>query len=667
MQEQYIPSRMPTPVQASNHQPENLVVTHADIKRFIKRYSSLLKWSTAIGILLGAAYAWSAVPLYTAHAQIIIDPSLPKSLTDTRDNPFGIDNAQVESQIQVLRSESIAQAVVTKMKLTADPAFSGISSSILSYPFQLLFGTPELNAAARERLALTRFKNGLEVQRVGLSYSIDIYYSAPRPDLAAALANATADAYIADQISARGLAARQGGLWLEERIDHLRKEMNAAALQAQEFRAKRDYRISPQRDPGAGGGREVSSGESGGAHQNTIEELDSTAQTFRRIYESYLSAYTESVQKQSYPISNARVITEATAPTTKSYPRTKLILLFGALMGALAGFGIAFCRAQLDRSVAGARQVRDQLGLECLAMIPSFVDHRPPSPVARLSAGLALVQRPSDLVHLVQRGARSIVRRVNAWFMGYGATEEASKETNSADLLSVATLPFSVFSHAMKRLRTSIALAARGRQLRSIAVTSTLPGEGKSTIAANLGALFAASGVRTLLIDGDMRRASLSRAFAPDAEQGLQEVLNGECALKDCIVRVDGTGLDLLPLNAAGLNNSSDAAPPVEHAEPLLAEMQKSYDFIIFELPPLSASLDGLAVSSLVDSTIVVAEWGRTPLPLLSESIHLLRNAGANIAGVVINKIDTSTPDNSDLAVNYINYTYGPANAERLR
>ena len=66
----------------------------------------------------------------------------------------------------------------------------------------------------------------------------------------------------------------------------------------------------------------------------------------------------------------------------------------------------------------------------------------------------------------------------------------------------------------MKRLRTSIALAARGRRLQNVSVTSTLPGEGKSTLAANLAALFAASGVRTLLIDGDMRRASLSRAFA---------------------------------------------------------------------------------------------------------------------------------------------------------
>ena len=75
--------------------------------------------------------------------RIIIDPSLPKSLTDTRDNIFGFDNAQVESQIQVLRSESIAQAVVKKLKLTEDPAFSGVSSSILTYPFRLLNGAPD--------------------------------------------------------------------------------------------------------------------------------------------------------------------------------------------------------------------------------------------------------------------------------------------------------------------------------------------------------------------------------------------------------------------------------------------------------------------------------------------------------------------------------------------
>ena len=96
--------------------------------------------------------------------------------------------------------------------------------------------------------------------------------------------------------------------------------------------------------------------------------------------------------------------------------------------------------------------------------------------------------------------------------------------------------------------------------------------------------------------------------------------------------------------------------------------MQKAYDFIIFEMPPLSASLDGVTMSAMVDATILVAEWGRTPVPMVSESVHLLRNAGAMIAGVVINKVDTSSPDYADLGGNYFSYSYTrPATAERAR
>src|SRR4029079_3224420 len=212
-------------------------------------------------------------------------------------------------------------------------------------------------------------------------------------------------------------AARQGGLWLEERIDHLRKQMNAAALQAQEFRAKRDYRISGSRG-GAVEPKTVPIEDSGNDRPNTLEELDSTAQTFRRIYESYLMAYTESVQKQSYPVSNARIITEASPPLGKSHHRSKLILVFGALMGSLAGLGIAFCRHKLDRSVWGARQIREDLGLECLASIPRIVGQDPPSRLVRLSTALAYVQRPSDVLRLFRQGVQRAWHRMRAKLEG---------------------------------------------------------------------------------------------------------------------------------------------------------------------------------------------------------------------------------------------------------
>lgn len=656
MQEQYIPNRLTAAAQAVPYQPENSYITHADIKRFLKRYASVLKASTAIGILLGAVYSFTAVPLYTAHSQIIIDPSIPQAMTEKQATVFGIDNAQVESQIEVLKSESIAQAVVSKLKLAENPLFGSPSTSLLSYPIRWLYGTPELTAADRERIAIARFKSGLDVRRVGLSYSIDVYYSAAKPELAAKIANATAEAYIADQIEARGNAARQGGQWLEARIDHLRKQMNGAALQAQEFRAKRDYRISPLRQGAAGAPPSAPVNPvptDAATHQNTMEELDSTAQTYRRIYESYLLAYTESVQKQSYPVSNARVITAATTPDTKSYPRTNLILLFGGVMGALAGIGIAFARSQLDLSVVNARQTRDELGIECLAMVPSLVDHKRPSSLVRLSTGLALVQRPADLLALAGRAARSIGRRIRRLFVSSPDEEKQLAIADRSDFIAVVTMPFSAFTHAMKRLRTTLSLAARGQPLRSIAITSTLPSEGKSTIAANLASLYAAAGVRTLLVDGDLRRASLSRAFAPEAEHGLQDIIDAEQPLQDCVIRVEDGGFDILPIRTADVDGFTETSLSEEQAAPLIDEMLKSYDFVIVEIPPLGASLDGLAVASLTDGAVIVSEWSRTPLPMLSESVRLLRNAGARIAGFVINKVDASEPGDADLAGHY--------------
>jgi capsular exopolysaccharide synthesis family protein len=667
MQEQYIPARVQLPAQNSQYVPDRTFITHADIKRFIRRYSSTITWSAAIGVVLAGVYAFSAVPLYTAHTQIIIDPSLPQAVGEQRDGLFSIDNAQVESQIEVLRSESIAHDVINQLKLADDASFTNSAPSILSYPFRLFSGPSAPDTESRERNAMGRYMSGLAVRRVGLSYSIEILFSATSPEHAAKIANATAEAYIAEQINARAQAARQGGLWLEDRIDHLRKQMNTAAMQAQEFRAKRDYRLSANHAaaPAApNADSRANANETG--RPNTLEELDSTAQTYRRIYESYLMAYTESVQKQSYPVSNARIITAATPPLSKSHPRTKLTLMFGALMGALAGLGIAFCRTKLDRSVSGARQIREEVGLECLASIPMILHHEPPSRLARLATGFAMAKRPSDVLQLFIKGAKSTLRRLRAK-LGDQAAAHALRPAAGLDLAAVTTMPFSGFSLAMKRLKTAISLGARGRQLRCLAISSAMPGEGKTTIAANLATLFAASGVRTLLVDGDVRRATLSRSLAPDAELGLVEAMHGVAALADCVVRIEDQGFDLLPISGMHQSATPEDAPAFGQAELLLEDMQKAYDFIIFEMPPLSASLDGVTMSAMVDATILVAEWGQTPVPMVSESVHLLRNAGATIAGVVINKVDTASPDYADLGGNYFSYSYTTSGAERPR
>ncbi len=591
-------------------------ITQYDIRRFIKRYMKTILTATLLGIVLAALYVFTAVPLFTARTQIIIDPSLPQAMQQSQqDGLFSIDNAQVESQLEVLRSEKIAIAVINKLKLQDEPEFSGGDGfslmSLLSLPFQLFpSGTldPETARFLKERATLARFQSGLNVRRVGMSYGIEILFSSRSPALSAKIANATANAYIGEQIAARAQAARQGGLWLEERINQLRTQMNSAALKAQEFRAKRDYRIAVGRR---------SAGEDSRARtrkprkdratkrQNTLEELDSTAQTYRRIYESYLMAYTKSVQKQSYAGTNARIITEATPPLGKSHPRTKLILAFGAFMGALAGLGIAFFRNSIDCCITGPRQIREEAGVECLASIPLLAPRVSTSAAARARA-IFRKGALGDMIRAVvsdPSGTRGKASKAVADFakstVGLKGAEANLPRDDALD--AVLSMPFSGFSHGIKTLKTAIALAGRTRQIRCVAVTSALPNEGKTTICANLATLFAVSGVRTLLVDGDLRNASLTRALAPTAECGLVDAITGSAELSKCIVPANDRGLDLLPAFGSSPAPFPDDILGSEQAQSLLRDLQTTYDIILIELPPLAASLDAIAIGSLLD------------------------------------------------------------------
>ena len=110
-----------------------------------------------------------------------------------------------------------------------------------------------------------------------------------------------------------------------------------------------------------------------------------TAETYRRMYESFLQAYASSVSQQSYPVADARVITAATRPLAPSGPRSKLVLAIGLIAGLMCGIGVAFLRHTLDRSVRSPRQVREDLGLECIGELPAVSGRRAASPASTRS------------------------------------------------------------------------------------------------------------------------------------------------------------------------------------------------------------------------------------------------------------------------------------------
>jgi uncharacterized protein involved in exopolysaccharide biosynthesis len=185
---------------------------------------------------------------------------------------------------------------------------------------------------------LKKFRKGLTVRRIGVSHAIDVFYTAGDPALAARIANEVADSYVRFQLESRTNAARVGSHWLEERLSELRHAMNAASRKMQEHRASQDYSIVRKIDglPGPMDVNQAQPLDNARSEALTLEELESTATTYRRIYESVLQSFMSAVQRQSFPIPSAQVITRASGSLAQGRP-AMLILLLAAVLGACAG------------------------------------------------------------------------------------------------------------------------------------------------------------------------------------------------------------------------------------------------------------------------------------------------------------------------------------------
>ena len=308
------------------------------VYEFFKANRYTISVPVVLAALAMSLYIITARPMYTAVTHLLIDANLPNILPEQAGTfRAQLDAAQVDSQIAILQSDQIALIVMKKLQLQTDPDFLERASSLTEGPFE---------SKTQTRRIMDAFQRELRVRRQGRSYVLEVSYQFDKPEKAAQLADATVEAYIEDLLRARADAARQGSQWLEGRIDSLRAQVNAATVKVQEFKAKRDYRFPSEGSAGPDRMEKGDRSENGKVPpQFTLDELESTAQTYRKIYEGYLQAHTDSVQRQSYPVSNARVLTHTTP--YKSHPKIILLMSFALLLGTLVGFGIAVVRQAL--------------------------------------------------------------------------------------------------------------------------------------------------------------------------------------------------------------------------------------------------------------------------------------------------------------------------------
>ncbi len=216
---------------------------------------------------------------------------------------------------------------------------------------------------------------------------------------------------------------------------------------------------------------------------------------------------------------------------------------------------------------------------------------------------------------------------------------QANTELSKLDpKLSVVHRPYSPAAEAIRGLRTSILFDKRTYESKVFQVTSPLPGDGKSTLAANLAASLAQSGKSVLLIDLDLRSPRLSERFNVSQETGLTNVLNGECSPSEAICNTPIENLDILPCGVLP-SNPSEALTLPEMAE-VFVWVREQYDFVIVDSPPLLLVTDPAITTSYVDAVLLVLRVRRRVKPNAIEAMAMLRNAGARVVGVVVNKVD---------------------------
>lgn len=745
---------------------------------FLRRQFPIFVFVVTCSLALGLVYLFTAPAQFTAHAMLLIDSSKLRILEQQAPVDAPIDTAQVETQLEILKSEGVGLAVVKSLKLAEDPEFGaarpGVLGSIIG--FFLSSGPPSETKLTRK--ALASFLGKRSITRVNRTYVLDISFTSLDPARSAEIANEIAEAYIVDQLEAKYSATKRASSWLQDRIKELRQQasdadravldykeknkivavgsnpsggsarllgeqqleelntqLGAARAAAEETKArlqrisdvmqrevpdaavadslhseviirlrnnyldmaakesiwsarygsshlaavnlrtqmaelkrsihdelgriaeshKSDYEIAKSRVEGLE--RElqklVANSQVINRDRLGLTDLESTAKVYHSIYDNFLQRYMEAIQQQSFPITEARVISVAAIPEQKSSPLLFPVLGIAGVLGILISFGGAVFREAVDRVFRTTRQVETILQTNCIAVLPllgeslstlrekklaqdrmtsittdapMFAEVFGPDPGLSNSSVLTYSEQRLDAVRKSE--ARTSV----------GAKEKRVLSPNKSVMRQVVDEPLSAFAEAFRLIKVAADLKVGGRQV--IGITSTVPREGKTTIASNLAQLIAHSGKHVMLVDGDLKNPSLTRGLTRNAQGGLLEVLNGQLSLNDAIYVDQQTSLNFLPAVVSGTILHSSEVLASQQFKNLISDLRKSYDYVIVDFPPIAPVVDVRATTQIVDSYIYVVEWGHTRVNLVQHQLEAAPSLHERLLGVVLNKAD---------------------------
>ena len=559
----------------------------------------------------------------------------------------------------------------------------------------------------------------LKVAQVGHSYVMAVTYSSRDPDTATAVANAVVEAYVQDQVERKRMATTKATDWLRGRVASLKSDLAKTEAAAQDYRASHGLVGNRQTDINdeqvAALGRQLTAAETELGNRQArlalIEELRAHHQPVDTLPEFAGSPMILQLRQQESDL--ARTAADLGTSLGAKHPQMRVIT------AALANVGgkivaevdrlVANLKSEVDASARNVEAVRaslkeaqdrtnqeqaDEIGVIALdrdtdakrALYQEFerrlketseqegiveadarvIAHAGPaqrtSPPPLLFAVMGFCLSSAFGTMLVftldrlDRGLRSendVRRALDLPRLGLVPLLRLRRERPHRYMLRQR---LSVYTEGIRGILAAV--AGRRDAPKVVMLASSMPDEGKTTLAIALSLYAASIGRRVLLVDLDLRHPSVARELSLHSGVGILGYLLDDAPLSEAVVRHADPRLDVLvPRNGVGDPMALLAGPSLEA---LLIEARQNYELVVLDTPPVLGVTDAQLVASLVDTVLFVSRWAKTSRQLAKNAVDLLHRAGANISGIVLNKVDLAKHERygfDDLGTGYLHYT----------
>jgi len=318
-----------------------------------------------------------------------------------------------------------------------------------------------------------------------------------------------------------------------------------------------------------------------------LRQLQREADANRTLYENFLARFKQTSEQQEMQLPDTRIIARADVPPRPAFPQKWLFLLAGALLGGVLGIVLSYAIEFFDRGFRTAPQLEEATGLPVIGQVPSLgsVSNRPPEDY-------------------------------------------------------VVDKPLSAYSESLRTVRTAIHFSNVDHPPKTVMVTSSGPGEGKTTFCLSMARSLAAAGNKILLIDADLRRPRVARLLEIAANgRDLSALLVGS-ATAEAVLRHDTlvSGLDIIP--AFGRAPNAQDLLGSQQMRRIIADIASKYDLVIVDTPPILAVSDAAMVARCVDTSLFIVKWADTSRDTVVQALKQLKAFDCRIAGAVLNQVN---------------------------